>query len=128
MIESFQNSRDSEEPLNYGQMKEETFGADRVINADEVERRGRDITDRVVGQALKRGHFSELLIGEKHIVALVRHNDIVQASDITGDQEREEFYADMNSDEKDGVLTDSSNYRVFLLSDEDYAACSSLQQ
>lgn len=128
MLESSQPSRDSEQPLNYGQMRQETFGEKFPLNADEVEKRGRDITDRVVGQALKRGYFSELLLAGRHIVAVDRHNGIVSTTDITGEQERNEFYADMNIDEKDGALTNTSNYRVFSLSDEDYAACSTLRQ
>lgn len=128
MIESPQPSRDSEQPLNYGQMKQETFGVNHVINTDEVERRGIDITDTLTGQALKKGGLPEGFVTGNHLIAIVRHNHVVSAADITGNQEREEFYADMNSDEKDGILTDTTNYRIFVLSEEDYAACSTLRQ
>ena len=125
MIESLQPSRDSEEPLHYGQMRQETLGAKRVISADEVERRGIDITDLITGQHLKKEgglRGSGLRPGE-HLVALVRDNNIVTATDITDVQERSQFYDDMNIDERDGKLTGSANYRVFRLSDEDFAAC-----
>ncbi len=135
-FESIPAKKDFEVPqdsgkLHYGEMRSETFGGMHPLNPDEVEKRGRDITDKVVGKGLKGGFSPDGLIAVGHfdrIVAVTRDGQTLTAYDITEKQARDEFYSDMNHDEREGVLSDTANYRVFTLSDEDYAACLPLQQ
>jgi|SRR3989338_3545658 len=91
-----------------------------VINGDEVERSGKDITDTLVGEGLKQeGSTLEAPKG-KHAVALLQRGGYVLAVDISDRARRNDFFSHMQEDKSRGI---ANKYRIFELTEEQFKAC-----